>query len=71
MPMPTVRVQLLAGRTPDQKRACGAAITDALVTHCGARAEAVYVVFEDVTPEDWIVGRDSVADRHARAGKAG
>lgn len=68
--MPTVRVQLLSGRTADQKRACGAAITDALVTHCGARADAVYVVFEEVEPEDWIVGRDSVADRHARKGGA-
>lgn len=65
--MPTVNVRLLAGRSADQKRACGDAIARALADHCGARFEAVYVTFEDVPPENWVFDGRSAADRHAEA----
>lgn len=59
--MPLVHVHMLEGRTPEQKEACGAAITAAMAEHCGARQEKIYVVFHDVPTENFIVGETSVA----------
>lgn len=64
--MPLVHVHMLEGRTPEQKEACGAAITAAMAEHCGARQEKTYVVFHDVPLEDFIVGDISMA-RHEKA----
>jgi len=54
--MPYVRVEMLAGRSEDQKAAMAKAITDALVDHGSAKPDTVFVVFEDVRKEDWAVG---------------
>ena len=65
--MPTVTVRMIAGRTAEQKQACGEAIARAMAEHCGARYEKVYVTFEDVPAENWIVDGRSVAMREAQA----
>ena len=73
--MPTVNVRMIAGRSAEQKRACGEAIARAMAEHCGARFEKVYVTFEDVPAENWIFDGRLVAEReaekHAAAAKAG
>lgn len=51
--MPYVRVELLAGRTAEQKSAIARDITDSLVSHAGAKPESIFVVFEDVARENW------------------
>ena len=51
--MPHVTVELLAGRTLDQKRRMIAGITDVLVKEGDARKEMVNVVFSEVTKKDW------------------
>jgi 4-oxalocrotonate tautomerase len=66
--MPYVRVELLEGRTEDQKARIAEAITDALVEHGSATAESTIVVFEDVEPRNWasggrLVSRKSAAPR--------
>lgn len=54
--MPYVKVELTEGRTEDQKAAMAEAITDALVKLGGAKPESVWVVFDDVTKENWASG---------------
>lgn len=54
--MPTIRVELLSGRTPEQKAALAGALTAETVRVLGCRAEAVQVVFADVAREDWWIG---------------
>ena len=54
--MPTIRVELLAGRTVEQKRALAQALTQATVATLGSRPEAVDVIFIDVERHDWASG---------------
>jgi 4-oxalocrotonate tautomerase len=51
--MPLVTVQILEGRTLDQKRRLVARITDALIEEAGARREMIQVRFLEVSKEDW------------------
>ena len=54
--MPTIRVELFAGRTVEQKRALAEALTEATVRTLGGRPEGVDVVFVDVQKHDWATG---------------
>lgn len=67
--MPYVKVQLVTGRTPEQKKRIAADVTDSLVRHAGARADDCFVVFEDVAADDWVVGGLSVAERRRARGE--
>jgi 4-oxalocrotonate tautomerase len=51
--MPTVRVELFEGRTPQQKAALAKELTDACVRVLGGSADGVDVVFQDVARHDW------------------
>ncbi len=51
--MPTIRVELFAGRSVEQKRAAAAALTEAAVRTLGASPESVDVIFVDVQRHDW------------------
>lgn len=51
--MPTIRVELFAGRTPEEKRAFAQAVTEAAVRTIGATPESVDVIFQDVQRHDW------------------
>jgi 4-oxalocrotonate tautomerase len=51
--MPTIHVELFAGRTTEQKRALAAALTEATVRVLGGSADAVDVIFRDVERSDW------------------
>ncbi|HOW46464.1 MAG TPA: 4-oxalocrotonate tautomerase [Rubrivivax sp.] len=54
--MPTLHVELFAGRTVEQKRALAAALTEACVKTLGGSPEAVDVIFRDVERHDWASG---------------
>ena len=51
--MPMIRVEMIAGRTPEQKGAFTKAVTEAFVAHCGGTPQSVHVVFFDVERHDW------------------
>lgn len=53
--MPYVKIDMLKGRTPEQKAALARAITDAFVEHAGAKRESVWVVFDDVARNNWAI----------------
>jgi len=50
--MPSITVQLLRGRTVEQKRAFAAAVTSAAVEALGARPGDVRIAFEHIEPDD-------------------
>lgn len=54
--MPTIRVDLFEGRTPEQKRKFVAALTQACVDTLGSKPESVDVLLFDVKPADWATG---------------
>lgn len=54
--MPYVRIELIEGRSEDQKAAVAEAVTKALVELAGAKAESIFIVFDDVPPHNWASG---------------
>lgn len=61
--MPTIRVELFAGRTLEQKRALAQALTEATVRTLGGSPEAVDVIFTDVQRHDWATGGQLWSDK--------
>jgi 4-oxalocrotonate tautomerase len=53
--MPIVRIELLAGRSPQIKQALAAELTAAVARHLGNDPAHVYVIFDDVAHHDWAV----------------
>jgi 4-oxalocrotonate tautomerase len=54
--MPTIRVEMFEGRTPEQKREFVKAVTEATVKTLGSSAEAVDVILYEVKKSDWATG---------------
>ncbi len=52
--MPIIHVELVAGRTKEQKKALGEAITAATVDIINVPKEAVKVVFVDMDPDNFM-----------------
>ncbi len=63
--MPTIHVELFAGRTVDLKRALAQALTEATVRTLGGSPEAVDVIFTDVHKHDWASGGQLWSDKAA------
>jgi len=72
--MPTLRVELFEGRSPQQKAALAKELTEACVRVLGGSAGGVDVIFQDVTRHDWATGgvlwSDAAAPEPARTGSA-
>lgn len=54
--MPTIRVELLEGRTAEQKTALVKALTQAAVDSLGLKPESVDVVLFDIPRHNWATG---------------
>ncbi|MDF0480454.1 2-hydroxymuconate tautomerase family protein [Vagococcus sp. PNs007] len=59
--MPIVNVQLLEGRTPEQKKAMVKEVTDAIVRTTGAKKEAISIVITDMKKEDYGINGETLA----------
>ncbi len=66
--MPTIHVELFAGRTVEQKRALALALTEATVRTLGGSPGSVDIIFVDVQRHDWATGGTLWSD--AAAGPA-
>ena len=64
--MPNITVELLAGRTLDQRRAFAQAVTDDAVALLGARRQDVRIVYTEITAKD-VLSERSVVDTSRRA----
>ncbi len=54
--MPTLRVELFEGCTPQQKAALARELTDACVRVLGGSADSVDVLLFDIARQDWATG---------------
>ncbi|GGK83183.1 hypothetical protein GCM10007964_27200 [Sphaerisporangium melleum] len=61
--MPNITVELLSGRTMDQRREFVAAVTDAAVDILKARREAVRIVFTEIEKSDVANGGTLESDK--------
>ena len=69
--MPTIRVEMLEGRTPEQKRARVAALTDACVRTIGASPESVDILLFDIARQNWATAGTLWSDKAAAPKPAG
>jgi 4-oxalocrotonate tautomerase len=53
--MPIIRVELLAGRPPEVKKALAAELTEVASRHLSSAPAHIYVIFNDVAHQDWAV----------------
>ncbi|OLP66843.1 2-hydroxymuconate tautomerase [Bacillus pumilus] len=60
--MPIITVQMLEGRTDEQKRALVEKVTDAVVETTGANAEKVSVIIEEMKKEHYAVAGKRISD---------
>ena len=61
--MPNITVELLSGRTMDQRRAFVAAVTDAAVGILGAKRESVRIRLDEIEKSDVANGGTFESDR--------
>ena len=54
--MPTLRVELMEGRTPEQKKELVKALTQAVVDTLGSKPESVDILLYDIRRHDWATG---------------
>lgn len=65
--MPTIRIELFEGRTPQQKAALAKEVTEACVRVLGGSADSVDVLFYDIRREDWATAGVLWSDRAPKA----
>ena len=63
--MPLIQVTLAKGRSPEQLKALGAALTAAAAEAIEAKPETVRVVLNECEAEHWFVGGETLADLRA------
>lgn len=61
--MPMIRVEMLPGRSLEQKRDYAKAVTELSAEILGCSTTAVSIVFTEVEREDWATGGVLVSDR--------
>jgi 4-oxalocrotonate tautomerase len=54
--MPTIRVEMFEGRTPEQKKNLVRALTQAVVDTLGAKPESVDILLFDIKKSEWATG---------------
>ncbi len=60
--MPFVNIRIVEGVKDESKSRIAKSVAKAISEETGIASKSIWVVFEDVRPEEWFVGEDSVAD---------
>jgi 4-oxalocrotonate tautomerase len=64
--MPFVSIRILKEHSQERKDTISKRVTDAISEVTGLPRDAIWVVFEDVTHENWYVGGDTVKSIRAK-----
>ena len=64
--MPFVNIRILKGHSQERKDEMSRRVTDAISEIAELPKEAIWVVFEDVTADDWYVGPTRVSELKKR-----
>lgn len=62
--MPIIRVEMLTGRSKEQKRELSKTLTREMARITGVSEASIFVVIEDVNKENWAVGGELLADKY-------
>jgi 4-oxalocrotonate tautomerase len=67
--MPFVNIRILEGHSKERKDEIARRVTDTISEVAKLPKEAIWVVFEDVTADDWYVGQKRVSELQEKAAK--
>jgi len=67
--MPFVNIQILKGHPQERKDEIARRVVSAISEIAELPPEAIWVVFDDVTGDDWFVGATRVSELKKRAAK--
>ena len=70
-PMPFVNIRILKGHPQERKDEIARRVTETISEVAKLPKEAVWVVFEDVTADDWYVGEKRVSELQKKAAQSG
>jgi 4-oxalocrotonate tautomerase len=59
--MPLISVKLLAGRTPEMKRALMKELAEAAMRTLGASEQSIRVILTEIEPDHWGIGTTTKA----------
>ena len=65
--LPLVNIRMVAGVRDESKSRIAKSVAEAIAEETGVALKSVWVVFEDVRPEEWFVGENSVAEMRRSA----
>ena len=68
--MPFVNIRILEGHSQQRKDAISRRVTDAISEIAELPKDAIWVVFEDVSADDWYVGATTVSELKRGQSKA-
>lgn len=71
MPMPIIQVNLLEGRTVQQKRAMIAAVTEAVVDSLDVPRDSVRIMINEMHPEHFALAGISAGEKPLKSRKTG
>jgi len=60
--MPIIRIEMVAGRSQEQKRELAEALTRETARIAGTSPSSIMVIIEDVAKENWAVGGKLLSD---------
>lgn len=60
--MPFVTIRIVEGVKDEAKSRIAKSVATAISEETGIAVKSIWVVFEDVRPEEWFVGESSVAE---------
>jgi 4-oxalocrotonate tautomerase len=69
--MPFVNIRILKGHPQERKDEIARRVAETISEVAGLPKEAVWVVFEDVTSDDWYVGEKRVSELQKKAAQSG
>jgi 4-oxalocrotonate tautomerase len=67
--MPFVNIRMIEGRSQQRKDEISKRVTDAISEVLQLPKDDVWVVFDDISAEDWYVGSTTVAELRKKAQK--
>ncbi len=65
--MPVITVQMLSGRTPEQKRSFIRQVAEIAVDTLDVPARAVTIVIAESSPDDWGVGGKTMTELRSKS----
>ena len=61
--MPIIKVEMLTGRSKEQKRALVRELTKAFVDTAGGKPEGIHIVIQDIEKDNWSSGGKLYSDK--------